>query len=657
MKLILRRALPPVILMILGFTAYLNSLPNSFHFDDYDAIVENPAIRDLKHIPSYFTDTATWTMSVARDWRPVVSTTFALSYWLGGLNPVIFRLFNLFLHIGTAYFLYLILTDIARRDSAQLPGLSEAALAWLALFAASLFLVHTANSEVVNYIFARSTLLATFLYVVAFYCYIRGPFSGREEHSKLWHPLAIISFILAVGAKGPAITLPLTLIVFEIIFLNSSGQSSWKFYWAEPKRLRKYLPLAAMAFFYVVLRQIFAARLLRGFFAGQRITDSIFYLFTQFRAWVYYMGLYLWPDPLISDYHGFGLSTSLWDGKVLLSLALVLVILGMAWRLWRTAPIVSFFILWYFIVLLPEASIIPLSDPVNGYRPYPANLGFSIVFTIGLFYALSRWAKSKNGEIQWRRCAVAYTIIAVVILGSLTFATIKRNQDWQDEGTFWRDIIDKDPNNPRAYMNLGSYLQEVGKYQEAGEMFEKAVSIAPKNLFAALLRADFYAEIGKNAEALADFDRVLQHGVNIPHAYFDRAELYRKMGETDKALADYDAALRLRPLYTNAMYSMALLLAEKEETEKAKKLCQQINQIDFRDSRGYDCVGKLLLKSNRIEDALQVYQQGILHAENSYTLWYALGTVYQKLGRYKEAGGAFERASSLLKPASSEGTP
>src|SRR6266545_6501767 len=98
LKAIRHPAAPLVILVILGMITYVNSLPNSFQFDDYDDIVDNPAIRDLRHVPSFFIDTRTWTMSIARDWRPIVLTSYALNYWLSGPDPVVFRLTNLSLH-------------------------------------------------------------------------------------------------------------------------------------------------------------------------------------------------------------------------------------------------------------------------------------------------------------------------------------------------------------------------------------------------------------------------------------------------------------------------------------------------------------------------------------------------------------------------------
>jgi len=654
MKSIVHASLPLLALTVLGFVAYLNSLPNSFHFDDYDAIVNNPAIRDLKHLPSYFTDMRTWTMSRQQDWRPMVLTTFALNYWMGGINPVFYRLTNLALHIGVAFILFLIFKNIAARSAARMPGLSTRTATWLALFASGLFLVHTANSEVVNYIFARSTLLATFFYVAAFYCYLRAPFSGQEQYSRFWHMAALSLFILAVCSKASAVTLPLSLVVFEVIFLNPSGQSPWHPFKRDPRRLKKYLPPALLGLAYVAFRPSFVQRLIVGIFTGDKTESALTYLYTQFRAWVYYMGLFFWPDPLIFDYPGFGLSSSLWETRVLLSLALVSIILGIAWRLWNTAPVISFFIFWYFIVLLPEASFIPLTNLVSGYRPYPANLGLSIVFVV-LVYQVTSWlSKKAGGEIRRGRRAALCAALAAILVCSLTLATIKRNEVWRDGGTLWRDVMRKDPSNPRAYMNLGVYLQRVGEYKQAEELIEKGVRMTPTDPSAFMLRALFSMELGRSAAALEDLNRAIDLDGKALHAYYYRGELYRKMGDHEKALADYHSALKLRPLYTNALFGIAQVLGQTGQDDQAKAVCEKMIQVNPRDARAYSCLGDYFSRRMKHHEALAVYRKGTALLPKSPALWYELGAVYEKLEMYKEAAAAFSQASSLLNVSASE---
>ena len=223
----------------LSFIAYANALPNSFHFDDFVGIVDNPAVWDLKQIPSYFTDTSTLSL-IHREWRPIVQITYALNYFMAGRNPTVFRAFNLLFHIGTAFFIYLIVAEMVKgRD---LPADAGRSANWSAMISAALFTVHTANSEVVDYIWARSSLLATFFYLLSFYCFLRGPFS-KKEGALLWHLGGLVCFVLGMGAKPTAATLPAVLVLYEILFLNPTGQNPLRLFLREPWRLKKYLPL------------------------------------------------------------------------------------------------------------------------------------------------------------------------------------------------------------------------------------------------------------------------------------------------------------------------------------------------------------------------------------------------------------------------------
>jgi hypothetical protein len=70
-------------------------------------------------------------------------------------------------------------------------------------------------------------------------------------------------------------------------------------------------------------------------------------------------------------------------------------------------------------VLLPEASFIPLTNLVGGYRPYPANLGLSIIFVV-VVYQVSSWLPKKvSGEIRGGRRAALCTGAAAILLCSL----------------------------------------------------------------------------------------------------------------------------------------------------------------------------------------------------------------------------------------------
>ena len=78
--------------------AYANHFQNGFHFDDSHAIVDNPFVRDLGHLPRYFSDATTFSvLPQNQSYRPVLQATLALDYWLaGGYVPWVFQLDTFF---------------------------------------------------------------------------------------------------------------------------------------------------------------------------------------------------------------------------------------------------------------------------------------------------------------------------------------------------------------------------------------------------------------------------------------------------------------------------------------------------------------------------------------------------------------------------------
>src|SRR3954452_15632850 len=100
------------LLTILGLLAYANGLRNDFHFDDYEGLLHNPALRDLRNIPAFFTDPVIFRLTYKLDWRPILQITYALDYAIGGLDPVTFHATDLLFHIATAWMIFLIVGEI-----------------------------------------------------------------------------------------------------------------------------------------------------------------------------------------------------------------------------------------------------------------------------------------------------------------------------------------------------------------------------------------------------------------------------------------------------------------------------------------------------------------------------------------------------------------
>src|SRR5215510_10355917 len=155
------------VLLVTG--AYWNSLGNAFHFDDAHVVENNLYIRSLQNVPRFFRDATTFSSIRSHaSYRPLLSATLALDYASGALDPRPYHRTQIALLVALGAML-VVFYGRWLRDA----GASEAA--WLALFAATFFCVHTANTETLNFISSRSEELSVMGVVGSFLVWYAWP--------------------------------------------------------------------------------------------------------------------------------------------------------------------------------------------------------------------------------------------------------------------------------------------------------------------------------------------------------------------------------------------------------------------------------------------------------------------------------------------------
>src|SRR6516165_11511908 len=151
------------LLALILLATYSNHFQNSFHFDDAHTIVNNAAIRELKNIPIFFKDARSFSsLPSNQSYRPLVSTLLAIDYRLSGLDPFWYHLSSLALFIALilllAFVIYCLIDNV-----------------WITFVAASLYGLHPANADTVNYIIASAEIISTLGIVSADAMYFAFP--------------------------------------------------------------------------------------------------------------------------------------------------------------------------------------------------------------------------------------------------------------------------------------------------------------------------------------------------------------------------------------------------------------------------------------------------------------------------------------------------
>jgi hypothetical protein len=93
-----------------------------------------------------------------------------------------------------------------------------------ALFAAAIFIAHPVQVQAVTYIVQRMTSMATMFYLMSLLFYLLGrQRKDRSGRSTCWLA-ALASWLLALGSKEIAATLPIVIVLVEFFFFRDPAR-------------------------------------------------------------------------------------------------------------------------------------------------------------------------------------------------------------------------------------------------------------------------------------------------------------------------------------------------------------------------------------------------------------------------------------------------
>ena len=413
----------PLLLVLAALVAYWNSFAGTYFLDDHIWIVKNPQIGNPF---SFFLGS-----------RALVSLSLTLNYWLDGINPRGYHVFNLMVHTLAGLALY----GVVRR-TLLLPHWSERLRGRAPLFAfavALLWLVHPLNTQAVTYVIQRCESMAGLFYFLALYAVLRGATGSR---GRTWYAAAGLCCAAGVMCKETMWTAPVVILLYDWIFLSPSVGQLIRRRWG----LYAILAAAPLAGFAVIA----ASGVLTSKDTAISFRYAAFgpweYALTQSGVILYYLRLSVWPSPLCIDYLDWPISRSLagcWPAVTTIVLLLIGSAVAVVRRHW-----LGFLGAWFFLILAPSSSIVPIQDPVFEHRMY-LSLAAVVVLAVAGLYCLLDMAKARRTVSGRFARGVAATLVGAAAL-TLAALTMKRNGDYCNFVSMSRDIVVLRPANYRA---------------------------------------------------------------------------------------------------------------------------------------------------------------------------------------------------------------
>ena len=456
-----------LILFAVGIAAYSNSLSNGFVFDDTTLIEQNPSLLNMD----------LWALSGPSGYRPVRSLTYALNYWLGGLDPYGYHLFNVLLHaINGVVVLWLVFVLTGRF--------------WLAVPAAFLFTLHPIQTASVSYVSGRKDLLATFFLVLGLLSYCRF----REAGKSRWLSLALGAFVLACLSKEVALVFPALVLIVEVALAQRRGRlTDLARFVLSRLKVFGLLSLASALLLSYSIFWVQASRM-EGFWGGSIVTNYG----TSLKLFVHYLKQVVFPYPLLADYSGhvIAVSTGLLEPTTWLAALVVVGYVTLTLWAWGHNPMLAFGLSWFGLAILPVLQIIPFHELAADHFLYLPSIGFSILVGLVFERILS------NGD--FRILGIALLALVLAIYG---WRTTARNADWKDPMTLWAATFRDAPNSFRANCNLGIFAFQSGDLNRALELTEACRRLEPDNHLPHANLGAVKREMGSQALKAGDLER------------------------------------------------------------------------------------------------------------------------------------------------------
>jgi tetratricopeptide (TPR) repeat protein len=565
--------------LALCVVAYAVALRGALQFDDGHTIVENDALL------------APWALLasaprrlLAGD-RVLVELTFALDRALGGLDPLPYHLTSLALHLVTVALAF----ALARRVLTRAGHASPRAVA---LAAAGVFALHPLQTQAVTYVSQRAEVMASLFYLAGLLLLLRAEERGRTRAGVVAWLGATAALVLGLGSKLVVLTLPAAYVLVGAAFPRPEERGGRLA--AAGRRLAVVAPWVAMG---AVAAVRFARTLAGRVDAGLDIPGLPpgRYLLTELSALLVHLRLVAWPAGQSVD-HAYALyepSQAVLTavcGAILAALLAAAAALAFGRGLLEpprprggradaTRRVVGFGVLWFFLLLSPTSTLLPVRDPLVEHRSYLALLGPALAVAALGAEALRRWAPGRA------RLALAATAALWLALAG---ATAARNRVWRTRLELWSDAAAKAPRSSRAHANLGLALASGYRMEDAVAELKRALALSGdglvhppqilRDLGTGLIQLSRYRDAAvalERARQLAPADGVTLAKLAIAHV---------GMGQNGRAVELARAAVAATP-GGDAEFALALALVRSSQAQEGLAHAEQAAALAPADGR------------------------------------------------------------------------
>ncbi len=592
-----------ILIIVLGFAAYGNSVKNEFIWDDGHLIENNPSIKSWAGLPKIFTeDLGAGSGRRYNFYRPLQTITYMIDHSIWKLDPRGYHLTNILLHILVALCLFcsilLLFSDLG-----------------LAVLTGILYVVHPIHTEAVTYISGRADSLALLFMLFCFLLYIR---SCSAKNLGIYALMAL-SYGLALLSKEHSLILPVLLLVYHYSFKKKI-------------KAEAFFLIVGLATLYVVLRVAVLKELLPS---GESYNTT----FAQrlpgfFVALANYLRLLFLPFGLHMEY---GRALFGWkDPRVFWGIVMLVGIVAYALRKKEKSPLIFFAIAWFLIALLPVSNLYGINAYMAEHWLYLPSVGFFLIMAKAIRVLFD------NKDLK----AFAVFLIAGLVF-FYAYLTFRQNTYWREPLGFFERTLAYAPESPAVHYNLGNIYVEANRKEEAIRSYQKAIDLKPRYDEAYNNLGNVYSEIGRWEEGVLSYQKAIEITPDFADAHNNLGLAYFSLRQPEEAIRAYHKAIALKPDYAEAHNNLGVAYAAMNRREEAIASYKKAIGLKPDHANAYFSLGNVYRAMDKREEAAAAYKKATEINPIDAEAYYNLGDVYDLMNKQNEAAAAYKMAVKL----------
>ncbi len=527
-------------LAVLVLVVYGRAMGHDFqnNWDDNWYVLYNDAVSGFswEHIRSAFTD------YFGGYYAPLQIVSYMMDYSVWRLWPGGFVLTNIALHLANGILIYRLLQ-----------GWYEKRL--VALLASAIFLVHPVQVESVAWISQRKSLLAVLFFLVAWeqYCRYRRASPGMAKRA---YAISCIAFVLSLLSKTTTVVLPVILIMYDHCFDDGNRR---------PRYADKIPFVLIAAFFSVLTIYTQSPEVAEGGRTVYHGGSPLATLYTMLPVFSRYLGMLVWPEGLSAAYAP-PVRQSV-DTMVVLSALLLSGIALATVRLYKVDRRLVFWVLFFWVGLLPVSQIVPVISLMYDHYLYLPIIGVAAMAGAG--------AEMMRSLLEKKYHMFLYMML-LLLLSALSIASFQRTAVWKNSLTLWSDAVVKEPLSDLAWQVLGGSFLNAGRIAEARDAYQRGFALNPSNTEILHGLGQIHTSTGELDKGFQLLNRLLKLKPDYVSGWASLGTNYMKRGNYDEAEKAYKRAQELQPEAWQLLALQGSLAQVQRNLEQARAYYLQV---------------------------------------------------------------------------------